>query len=46
MTVLIGLIVMFAFGFMPWCLCRASANADRRMEEIWKERKKKTDENI
>lgn len=41
MNVLIGLMIMFGFGFMPWCLCRASANADQRMEEIWKEREKK-----
>ena len=36
MNVLIGLILMFVFGFMPWCLCRASADADQRMEEIWR----------
>lgn len=43
MNVLIGLILMFVFGFMPWCLCRASAGADQQMEEIWRAMEKKAD---
>ncbi len=46
MNVLIGLILMFVFGFMPWCLCRASADADQRMEEIWRTIGEKTDKKM
>lgn len=46
MNVLIGLIIMFVFGFMPWCLCRASAGADQQMEEIWRAMGEKTDKKM
>lgn len=32
----VGLVAAMLTAFTIWCLCRASGEADRKMEEIWR----------